>query len=229
MRPTKNKGNKYTNDDVYKHPAYGMVSCGRISGDVKLVGSELKHQHYISLKIQTAERHRSLGRNWFFGRRVVTEILLSEHQWATFVASMNMGEGVPCTFRLRPEESYKLIDVPTLQEDSNHDVMNRELEEAGAEIIQNLKGLTRELQDMGENTGAIKKTKFKEIVRKMGHAVDKVCSTLPFYVSQHKEAMEKNVEAAKSDVEGYVTDMVTKLGIEQLSDIAPKLEYKEEE
>jgi hypothetical protein len=52
---------------------------------------------------------------------------------------------------------------------------------------------------------------------------------MPFHVDQHKELMEKNVAAAKSDVEGYVTDTIYRLGLEKLKEMAPQLEYSPQE
>jgi len=224
QRPTKIKGDGIRTDDRFEHPAYGMISCSRVSGHTKLVGSDLKHQHYISLRIKTANRDRGLGRNWWHGRKVVTEILLSEHQWASFVASMNMGMGVPCTFRIRPEDDAPMMDVPELEEESLYDMTNNELKKSGRNITAKMVELVEKLKSMGDAAGSIKKTEFREVVRNLDNAVGRVSDTMPFYVKQHKEAMEENVQAAKSDVEGYVTDMITKLGIEKLADIAPQLE-----
>jgi hypothetical protein len=93
-------------DTVFRHPAFGNICVSRPSGSATLFGSELKHQHYVSITINRAEKHRSLHRDWIFGKDTILEISMSESQWATFVASSGMGGGTPCTLNYAPPQGH---------------------------------------------------------------------------------------------------------------------------
>jgi len=81
----------------YEHPAFGQIRASRVSGHAVLYGSDFVHQGFVTITISTSQLQRTLAREWYFGKSEVIEVALSEAQWATFVSSMNMGSGVPCT------------------------------------------------------------------------------------------------------------------------------------
>lgn len=89
------------------HPAWTLIGASRVSqgptGAV-LFDSDIKHTHYVVVKLMTASRTRSHMRDHIMGGRTVHEVAMSEAQWASFVSSMNAGDGVPCTTRFRQGE-----------------------------------------------------------------------------------------------------------------------------
>lgn len=208
----------------FAHPAYGMISCSRRQGgDQTLFGSELKHNHSIAINIMTATQNRECSTDWNFGRDQVVEVMLSEHQWSQFVSSMNT-TGVPCTFRHKPK--YPDVEwAPEILSDSKHEILTNELEDEGRRLTAGMEKIRQKMVAMEEGK-TIKKTEFRELSKQLDRAISGVIRGMKFRVDQHKEVMEKNVHAAKSDVEGYVGDMVMKLGIESLKDIVPQLEDK---
>lgn len=226
-KPTKLEGDNVMGDS-YEHPSYGMIRYGRISGHATLVGSDLKHQHFMGIEISTAVKNRNLSEDVFYSRSPILKINMSEHQWASFIASPNTG-GVACTIDRRPDPEAKMIGIAPPEEDNKHDLALEELKESTANITEGMRRALHSLEKMLEGK-TISKVKLREHVAKLDRLVGSISSGLPFHVSQHKEMMEKNVQSAKSEVEGYVTGMVTRMGMESLKDVAPKfIESKKEE
>lgn len=213
--------------DEYDHPAYGTIRCGRVSGHTRLFGSELVHQHYVSVQICRATKTRSLHDDRIFGHRPFVEINMSEHQWASFVSSMNMGSGVPCTITDGPPDGTQIEAKPGLIEPNKHDLAKKELSEYGKEINRKCKVAIEKLEALVSAPGSPNKTVLRELIRDLGINLGNLGGNMSFHVEQHQEMMEKNVQAAKSDVEGYLAGMATTLGLDVMRKMAPQLESRE--
>ncbi len=211
--------------DRFEHPAYGQIRCGRRQGHARLVGSELVHQHYVTLEICRAHKYRSLHEDRFMGGVTpLVEVNLSEHQWASFVASMNMGSGVPCTITYGPPDGAKGEQKPGIVEPNKHDLAKRELSEYAKETRRVIRDGLGKLEQLISAPGSISKTVIRDAVRSLKIDLENFSSNICFHVEQHQEMMEKNVHAAKSDVEGYITATAATLGLEVLRKMAPQLE-----
>lgn len=83
------------------HPAFGVIGASRGSSQpgVALFDSDIKHTNTVRIRIGRAVRSRDLHHDWIGGREQLIELELSEAQWASFVSTMNVGDGVPCTVR----------------------------------------------------------------------------------------------------------------------------------
>lgn len=86
-------------EEIITHPAFAQISASRVSGGTYLYGSDFQHHNYVTISIKLSESHqrKGSGRDWAFGREEILEVALSEAQWATFVSTMNVGDGVQCT------------------------------------------------------------------------------------------------------------------------------------
>lgn len=211
---------KETNEE--SHPSFGMVGISHTSSNgTTLVGSEFKHNHYVALTIRRASKMRDLSHEWWFGREELIEINLSEAQFIELMARPNMGSGVPCTLnhiagkRVEPppapvpeREKYRA----DLQADANRCV--KDLNEAHAELLAAIE------------SGKVGKTALKGIADKIKYAGMAVSNGIPFVEKSFEEAMEKTVHHAAAEIEATVSNMVMRLGIEklhELADAAPKL------
>jgi hypothetical protein len=79
------------------HPCFAQIRASRVNGLTNLYDSDFQHNHFVSISIYRSELDRHLNRDWHHSRDELIEVNLSEAQWATFVSSMNVGCGVPCT------------------------------------------------------------------------------------------------------------------------------------
>lgn len=96
-----------TDEQGYEtHPAFGMIGASRTQVSPpgsSLFDSDLRHQHTVVLRLYSARRQRDLNRDWIGteARLPIAEVEMSEAQWASFVSSFGVGDGVPCTIRGR--------------------------------------------------------------------------------------------------------------------------------
>ena len=99
-----------------------MISVHRTnSTGTHLVGSDIEHQQFITLKISTANYERTLKNDWFFPDRNLIEISMSLSQWAEFISSPNTS-GVPCTLeRIQGKCLFEDEEVPFIDKIKLHD------------------------------------------------------------------------------------------------------------
>jgi hypothetical protein len=102
-------------ETIRKHPAFGMIGAARVqSMGTWLFGSPIKHRGFIILRIQEAEEHHRLNSDWHYANKLTTEVWLSEAQWASFVSTLNIGSGVPCTISYR--QTGPAEDIPGIRD-----------------------------------------------------------------------------------------------------------------
>lgn len=199
------------------HPAFAQIGAYRTSGHSHLYGSDFNHNATIRIRVYESELVRSLSEDRYHGKRPLMEVELSEAQWATFVSSLNVGHGVPCTLR------YNGKDVPGLPPPSSR--VDQFKMEAGKECQESLKllnGLLAKIDDM-----KLTKAKTAELKGPIEAAIMALTDRLPFVAQQFSEHMEEVVEKAKQEVHGYVTGVIAKAGIAALAEVPLQLEDKE--
>lgn len=208
-------------ENAEKHDSFGMVGISHVSGNAVLVGSEFQHQHFVSLHITRAEKHRDLSREWWFGREELIEVWLSEAQFVELISRPNIGQGVPCT--LRRVDGETMPDPP--QPKPMRERFRKDLKEDCKACVSDLRGATKELKTAIDE-GRIGKAALREIARKLELAAKSIDDGIPFVEKQFEEAMEATVHHAAAEIEATVTQTAIRLGLEQmrqLSKEAPKL------
>lgn len=195
------------------HPAYAVIGASRVSSTgTQLFNSEFKHQHYVTISIKAAEVKRDLSRDWVHGGKEYIEVSLSEAQWASFVSSMNVGDGVPCTLGRRNGEM-----IPGIERHS-------ETKEAfKMEIADTLKDVADHLDELEKKIGESKLSgkAQQELLSSLRMAQMNLKSNLPFVESQFRENMEVTTEKAKIEVGAYIQAAITRTGIEALKGQTP--------
>jgi hypothetical protein len=83
------------------HPAFGALQVVRRSSvpGAVLFDSDIRHGHTVVVTLTTASRRRDLHRDWIHPDHIITEVEMSEAQWASFVSSMGTS-AVPVTIRM---------------------------------------------------------------------------------------------------------------------------------
>ncbi len=180
------------------HPAYGLVQVSRVSGQATLFDSEFKHQHYICLRVKSAEVLRGLSNNWIHekGGLPHVEIEMSEAQWATAISSLNSGTGSPCTLKYIGNNQVPKIERDIKATDKK---FKDEMRQCMAEGISAMK----ELESMiGE--GKMSKTLRGELMEKLNSA-QRACggSSADFVADQYAEYMEGVKEKGKAELHAH--------------------------
>ena len=81
------------------HPAFGTITVSRPTSSPGkiLFGSDIDHQHYVSVRIHDAEINRDLHRDWLHPGKTILEFSMSEVQWAKFVSGAGISQATQIT------------------------------------------------------------------------------------------------------------------------------------
>lgn len=195
-------------ETVMAHPAFGQIAVSRIHGSRALYGSDFMHHNYVRIRIMESQLRRDMGRDWFFGRRGYIEVDLSEAQWATFVSSFNIGEGVPCTISAKDGQyvpEFPLRDSGQLYKiEANEDLKN---------AVKALHALEEKFE---KGTTGLSKKAAAALAAPLRDAVRELESNLPFIADSFSKHMEKRVEKAKVEVEAHINNAVRAAGLKAL-------------
>lgn len=188
------------------HPAFGIIGASRVSqggagGGAVLFDSDVKHNHYVILRIGRASRRRDLHTDWVHeagGRGEIVEVAMSEAQWASMISSMNTS-GVPCTI-LRTEKDGQM---PELDFDSRLDLTHREVRAKAQDA----------LEEVREALEALKQKPTKANVKALENHLSNVPANLEFAAKRLTEHAEEVVAKSKADVEAFVISKAQEVGL----------------
>lgn len=193
-----------------RHPAFAQIVASRVSGQTVLYGSDFVHKNYITITLTASELNRTLSNDWHFGRKQIIELAMSEAQWSSFVSSMNIGSGVPCTLTWQ-EGKGVIPGLPMPEARANQ--FGKEFQEDFDEAIQALKEALEEVDMLG-----LSKAKADRMKARIITAHRKISDAAPFVANQFGEHMEKELERAKVEIHGYATSLFQRAGIAALTD-----------
>lgn len=192
------------------HPAFGQIGASRVSGQANLYGSDFSHQHYVTITLSASEVDRHLSNDWHHPKNELFEVALSEAQWATFVSSMNIGGGVPCTIQhtMMATRGYTpaLPDPPDRREQFAKELAENMVDAKAA--LEELEIMIMESKLSGVHQKAMRD--------KLRRANAEIGSSSKFVADQFDEHMEKTVEKAKVEVNAYATRTIMAAGLDRL-------------
>lgn len=187
------------------HPAWVLVGASRTSHSppgAVLFDSDIRHQHYVVVRVKRATRKRNLNRDWLGARETIVEFAMSEAQWASFVSSMNSGEGVPATLLL--DASAGEFEVP-----------GTPYQPRLAESIDEVRGAASKAQRKVEEAfAAYRARKTAANLRDLEIAIDHMTPNMEFAAQSLTEHAENVVQRARADVEAFVSAKARQLGLE---------------
>lgn len=187
------------------HPGWVLVGASRVSHSPPgaiLFDSDIRHQHYVVVRVKRATRKRTLNRDWLGGRATIVEFAMSEAQWASFVSSMNSGDGVPAT--LLEDASSDSFEVPGMP-------YQPRLKESMDEV----RGAASKAQAKVEEAfAAYKEKKTVGNLRELEIAIGHMTPNMVFAADSLTEHAENVVQKARADVEAFVLSKAQQLGLE---------------
>lgn len=191
------------------HPAYAQIGASRVSGETYLYGSDFKHRHYVTIRISESSMQRSLSRDWYHAGNEYIEVELSEAQWAAFVSSMNMGDGVPCTLRRRDG-----ILVPEVSPPPDRKAQfSAEMRECLATVQAETATLRRKIE-----AGVIPRKMKEDLLDTLIQVENHLTPNVTFVADSFGKHVEQVTERAKTEVSAHIQSVLVRAGIEALRD-----------
>lgn len=187
------------------HPAWVLVGASRVSASnpgAVLFDSDIRHQHYVTVRVKRATRKRDLNRDWKHGRQQIVEFAMSEAQWASFVSSMNSGDGVPAT--LEWDATQDDPQVPGMPYAPRLQVSMDEVHGAAAEA-------QKKVQDA---FAAYAEKKNAANLRSLEIAISHMTPNMDFAAKSLSEHAENVVQRAQVDIEAFVMSKARQLGLD---------------
>lgn len=208
QEPTKQAGSMHDSTE-FSHPAFGQIRGSRVQGSRTLYGSDFVHHHFVTIEISRSLLSRGLSHDTHFAREELIEVHLSEAQWATFVSSLNVGSGVPCTIAC-----IDRVGMPEIPIRRQVDVVEEELKETLAAAAKAIDDTYKAMEsEIGQSLSGVKRSKLLEHVRQLRRLVD---DHLPFMAKSFRKTMETTVEKAKVEVNAYAENLVVRSGLAAL-------------
>jgi len=150
---------------------------------------------------------RTFSDDWYHGGgRQFIEVALTFAQWAEFISTLNVGEGIPCTVNY-----FNGVTMPYITP------MESKTDEFTAEMREDL---AEALASMEEALTEAKTKKQREAIEK---AIRTLKSGTPFVAKQFEEHVEERLTKAKTEAEAYFGMMVHRAGITALGGEPPAL------
>jgi hypothetical protein len=197
-------------EKTINHPSFGLVGLRRRSSNrTALFGSNIQHGNTISLTIKTAEHNRHLNDDWYHGKDSLIEIEMSGSQFAELITSFNIGDGVPCTIRRFDKKT--LPDPPY---ENPVDIFQREFEATMNNLGKTCESTVEDAFKMLKEKTTISKSDREFLLRAMQSLISSINSSIPFVSQQFNESVEKTVSQAKNEIETFVTNRISSLGLE---------------
>lgn len=188
-----------------QHPAWVLVGASRVSASppgAVLFDSDIRHQHYVVVRVMRATRERSLSHDWKHGRETIVELAMSEAQWASFVSSMNAGDGVPAT--LEHDATRDDPRVPGMPYAPRLQVSMEEVHSAAAEAQAKVQ----------EAYAAYAAKKNAANLRDLESAINNMTPNIDFAAKSLTRHAENVVQRARSDIEAFVVQKARQLGLD---------------
>lgn len=196
---------------IESHPAFALIGASRISigppGSV-LFDSDILHNHTVRIHIKPATRKRNLNSDWIHGTRgEYIEVELSEAQWASFVSSMNVGDGVPCTLR-----HLNHVDTPELPYEPRMALSIKETSNAAHRSFDAIEeALAVYDKALVDKAPAVER---REALGKLRAVISNAVPNVNFAGKSLVEYTENVVTKARADIEAFVTSKARQLGLD---------------
>ena len=217
------------------HPSYGCIGISQTSGRGVLFGSEVTHQHFISLTISEARRVVDEPREFVISDRQLVQIAMTQAQFAEMITSPNRGSGVPCTIeRFTGDDGQPWVHPrhggrphPPEPEHYTKKYKNAMGERAG-KVSAELKTAKEKADRLLSGEDKPTKANLGAIASALHMAQMNLDLNLPYVMEEREEGIEKRMATAVSEFESYIAFSLQAKGLEHLASQAPRLTIGEQ-
>ena len=218
------------------HPSYGVIGVSQVSGRGTLFGSEVAHQHFISITISEARRVVDTPREFVMSSRELVRIAMTQAQFAEMITSPNRGSGVPCTIERftgdvgEPWVHPRHGGRPSPPEPEHYTKKFKDIIGVRAKNLSNyLKAAKEKIDKLFLGGDKPTKSNLKELQDALYMAQMQVDSSLPYVIEEMEEGIEKRMATATSEFESYIALSLKAKGLESLANQVPRLATPEQQ
>lgn len=206
QKPTENPaGHDHTRRD---HPAFGSVVVTRPQSnkrDTQLFGTRVPVSSYISIRIHEASEVRGLQGSRHQTGKYITQIDMSEAQFASLFGAVGQGNGVPCTIRYR--QTGEFVKVPEIDDFSLAEDRSRHIREMTERKMAKLKEAVAKLDAILATSGSVKRSDLKDIRSDLLHGVDYAGGDFQFAARALDEHLADTMAEIQQELHAYSTSM----------------------
>jgi ElaB/YqjD/DUF883 family membrane-anchored ribosome-binding protein len=208
-----------------KRDSFGILTVSRTisSGEHHFFGSAIAVNNFITLRLHTAKRMRSLSNDHFMPLDELFQVSMTHAQWADFVASFNIGAGTPCTIERRVDVSQYI------QHEADVNIRYAIVQD----FEKKMRRIARLMDDLKDSkltaSGTISMAERKEIQSRIDTLIQQVRNNLPFLAEQFNEQMDRVVTEAKREFEAHrntYSSLVKQLEISEILALPEDTEEK---
>lgn len=194
-----------------EHESFGMLEVSRVQGDIDLFGVDYPTGHFITMRLYEGVLIERSGTNWFHARKIISEIRMSDVQFATMITGMNLGGGHPVTIAYRTEGPMREMGKPPKMDSPSEKAkgtIKKSVKETSARLDRAFARLEEAL-----GPGSVSKATLKEIRDEVYQARMELQQNLPFYVEQGEAAIEKAADRAGQEIDAHLSFAAQRLGM----------------
>lgn len=201
-------------DEEREHPSYGSISACRTMGRIRLFGSKVHHNSYITLRISNAKMTREYGEDRHSTEhKSIIEVCLSPQQWAEFLTTMNVYGGVPCTIRSLGNDMMP----PVPEEESIPEKARRDFRNSMQVIVEGCRENIEKARSILEKP-TIGKADRKDLMECLSRMAQHFASNSEFAVSQFEKEVDRGVMQGKAEIDGFLSNALMALGADVVAE-----------
>lgn len=205
---------------LQKHPAYALISVTHPQGgNVEMFGSDITHDNRVCLTVSKAYMETSHGVTRYSeaygepGGRIIAEIELTPHQWASMIAS-HSGAGTPCTLKYvttKGEGQIPNIKGQNTYRERSENSLRKSIEklisshETGVEALETLVA-----------KGKASKKELTEALEKVKAFSARLPEYTEFSVDMFHEEVEIIATKAQAEAEAALQNLIVRRGLNSL-------------
>lgn len=204
-------------DKEYKKDYMGVITWGRMqsSAPVPMFGSEIKTDSPVYIRIANAcvydwggtpTDHHVLGEH-----PAIVEIEMTPVQWAEFLTSGHMGDGVPCTITRIHGKRTSPVEVRNLASEYDAHVT-----EKFEEFQKGIKRFEDEIEQVLNSGKTMGRTQMKEMLHSMKCFRENTPANLSYAHERFREDMANIAAKAKAEVNAYAETRLLNMGVKCL-------------
>lgn len=217
------------------HPSYGCISISQVSGRGVLFGSEVTHQHFISLTISEAQRVVDEPLEFVTAKRELVRVEMTQAQFAEMITSPNRGSGVPCTIgRCTGDEGKPWVHPhhggrPSPPSPDHYTKKYKTaMGDRAGRVSESIKTASEKADRILRGEDKPTKANLGELAAALRRAQMNLDQNLPYVMEEMEEGIEKRMSTAVSEFESYVAFSLQAKGLEHLAAQAPRLNSPEQ-